>query len=297
MRGEARLEPLVFIWQYVLLVPPSIMFVSGLAILFESVPFLSGKFGDVAYFFLWAMMLGFVAAMIENGKTPGLAAYFDFSGFGFMLDTLRRTVHTTQMSIGRTAFDPAKRSVRVQRSSTQPRLDHAEDRRDDRAGGAGGAGAAVLPSLRSGAREAECAEERPELAQSFRRVGEAARPRGVASSCRAEANSLAGAAWTDAMMTLTSSPLIVVIAVGFAIAGLARSAEGRDADRVRGRGRSHRRRFVPREARRHDRSRLHCAAAEVGLRLVEADEQRDDRALVLLVPSLRLIVARPSSAP
>ncbi|HEX7419913.1 MAG TPA: hypothetical protein VF505_08495, partial [Thermoanaerobaculia bacterium] len=35
VRGEARLEPLVFMWQYALLVPSSIMFVSGLAILFE----------------------------------------------------------------------------------------------------------------------------------------------------------------------------------------------------------------------------------------------------------------------
>jgi hypothetical protein len=108
VRGEAPLQPLVFMWQYALLVPPSIMFVSGVAILFESVPFLSGKFGDVAYFFLWAVTLGFVAAMIETGRNPGIAAYFDFTGFGFLLDTIRRTMHTTQMSIGHTPFDPAK---------------------------------------------------------------------------------------------------------------------------------------------------------------------------------------------
>src|SRR4051812_32037743 len=53
MRGEAPLEPLVFIQQYLLLTPPAIMFVSAVAVLFESVRWLSGKVGDVLYFFLW----------------------------------------------------------------------------------------------------------------------------------------------------------------------------------------------------------------------------------------------------
>src|SRR5205085_8022369 len=62
VRGEAPLEPLVFMGQYLLLVPPAIVFVAALAIFFECTPFLRTKFGDVAYFFIWVSSLGAVAS-------------------------------------------------------------------------------------------------------------------------------------------------------------------------------------------------------------------------------------------
>lgn len=43
VRGEARLEPLIFLQQYLLLTPAAIVFVSAAAVLFESIPLLSGK--------------------------------------------------------------------------------------------------------------------------------------------------------------------------------------------------------------------------------------------------------------
>ena len=42
VRGEAPLEPLVFIRQYLLLTPAAIIFVSAVAVLFESIPWLAG---------------------------------------------------------------------------------------------------------------------------------------------------------------------------------------------------------------------------------------------------------------
>ena len=47
VRGEAPIEPLVFLEQYLLLTPASVVFVSAVAVLFESIPFLSGKLGDL----------------------------------------------------------------------------------------------------------------------------------------------------------------------------------------------------------------------------------------------------------
>jgi len=52
VRSEAALEPWVFLRQYLLLVPPAIVFAAVLAILFESIPFLSGRAGDVVFFFV-----------------------------------------------------------------------------------------------------------------------------------------------------------------------------------------------------------------------------------------------------
>ena len=111
VRGEARLEPLVFIGQYLLLTPAAIVFVSAVAVLFESTPWLAGKFGDVVYFFLWIAVFGLVVANETTHNRIHWVRYFDFTGFGFMIDQMRRTLHTESMSIGASTFDPTKPAI------------------------------------------------------------------------------------------------------------------------------------------------------------------------------------------
>jgi len=111
VRGEARIEPLVFIGQYLLLTPSAIVFVSAVAVLFESIRWLSGKVGDVLYFFLWATVIGLVVANETSKGTINWARCFDFTGFGFMIDQMQRTLHTESVSIGASSFDPAKPAV------------------------------------------------------------------------------------------------------------------------------------------------------------------------------------------
>jgi hypothetical protein len=86
VRGEAPVEPLVFLEQYLLLTPAAVVFVSAAAVLFESIPFLSGKLGDVAYFFFWLAAIGLVASNEAGHHGIGWVRYFDFTGFGFMID-------------------------------------------------------------------------------------------------------------------------------------------------------------------------------------------------------------------
>lgn len=111
MRAEAPLEPLVFIEQYLLLTPPAIVFVSAVAVLFESIRWLSGKLGDVLYFFLWATVLGLVVANETTKGAINWARCFDFTGFGFMIDQMQRTLQTHSVSIGSSSFDPTKPTV------------------------------------------------------------------------------------------------------------------------------------------------------------------------------------------
>jgi hypothetical protein len=111
VRGEARIEPLVFLEQYLLLTPPAIVFVSAVAVLFESIRWLSGKFGDVVYFFLWATVLGLVVANETTKGAINWARCFDFTGFGFMIDQMQRTLQTHSVSIGASSFDPTKPTV------------------------------------------------------------------------------------------------------------------------------------------------------------------------------------------
>lgn len=107
VRGEAPLEPWIFVKHYLLLVPPAIVFASVLAIVFESIPLLSGRFGDVVYFFFWIFSLALVAILVDK-TGGGVAVYFDYSGFAYIINTLKSTFHTSGMSIGSSTFDPAK---------------------------------------------------------------------------------------------------------------------------------------------------------------------------------------------
>jgi hypothetical protein len=108
VRGEASFEPFVFVEQYLLLTPAAIVFVSAVAVLFESIPWLAGKFGDVLYFFLWSAVLGLVVANETSHGRINWARCFDFTGFGFMMDQLQQTLHMNSVSIGSSPFDPTK---------------------------------------------------------------------------------------------------------------------------------------------------------------------------------------------
>ena len=108
VRGEAPLEPLVFIKQYLLLVPPSIMAVSALAIVFESTPLLRTKFGDVLFFFLWMGGIGGTIAVTAEGVGKSWAPYFDVSGLGLLVQQMKTYYNTESVSIGATTFDATK---------------------------------------------------------------------------------------------------------------------------------------------------------------------------------------------
>lgn len=110
VRAEASLELGVFATQYLLLTPPAIVMVAVLAVVFESVPFLSGRFGDVAYFFVWIASLSIVALALAGGA-PTALRYLDFSGVGFMVESIKESFGTTEFSIGGSSFDPAKPTV------------------------------------------------------------------------------------------------------------------------------------------------------------------------------------------
>jgi hypothetical protein len=106
VRGEAPLEPWILVKQYLLLVPPTVVLVSALAVVFESIPFLSGRAGDVLYFFLWATLMAASSALVIN-KVAG-ADYFDFTGLAFLIRQIQSAHHTTSVSIGAGPFDPTR---------------------------------------------------------------------------------------------------------------------------------------------------------------------------------------------
>jgi hypothetical protein len=108
VRGEASLEPLVFALQYLLLMPPAIVAVSALAILFECTPVLRSKFGDVLYFFLWMGLMSAVVVQTDVDHSVTWPHYFDSSGAGMIMQQLKTRYHTDALSIGAITFNAKK---------------------------------------------------------------------------------------------------------------------------------------------------------------------------------------------
>jgi hypothetical protein len=108
LRGEAPLQPLVFGFHYLLIVPPILVFASVIAILFESIRFLSGRFGDAVYFFLWMFTFLIAVQINSNAAGPNWAACLDMTGLGFIMNQLQPITGKAGMAIGSSEFDVSK---------------------------------------------------------------------------------------------------------------------------------------------------------------------------------------------
>ena len=111
IRGEAPLEPLTYVIMFAAVIGPVVIVVSGIALMFECVRPLSGRVGDILYFFLWAMILSIPASTAESTK-PGLGSNFDVFGMAFIINAAKDQAtgdfHAhPEISIGSSRFDPA----------------------------------------------------------------------------------------------------------------------------------------------------------------------------------------------
>ncbi len=226
LRSEAALEPWVFLRQYLLLVPPAIVFAAVLAILFESVPFLSGRAGDVVFFFVWLASLSGTTLLIATATDPGAARYFDFAGLGFVASQVLTGMQEPNLSLGG-PFDPAKPlyvfgGLHVDRVWLLPRI-----------------GSVLIPlpllliavrtfhrfdpALIRGGVERGRRGWMARISAAFKPI---ARLLPSIDSASTVPPTLRSAALTDARMTLTAYPIMLVFAAGIAVATAAAPASG-----------------------------------------------------------------------
>ncbi|MDQ2768427.1 MAG: hypothetical protein M3Y30_14895 [Gemmatimonadota bacterium] len=112
LRGEAPLDPLTYAAMFLAVVGPVVIVVSAIALMFECVRPLSGRFGDVAYFFLWTFLLAIPASTASETK-PGFAGNFDVFGMAFIINAANNQATSDfhshpEVSIGSSRFDPSK---------------------------------------------------------------------------------------------------------------------------------------------------------------------------------------------
>lgn len=226
VRNEAPLEPWVFVKQYILLVPPAIVLAAVLAIVFESVSFLSGRIGDVLYFVIWLSCFSFVVALLANGLDPGPARYLDFGGLGFVFEQMRPMMRTPNLSLGG-GFDPAKplfvfHGLRLDRAWLLPRL---------------GSLLLPLPLLAIALRAFHRFD--PERVRSGGGRERRNWIAGLNAACKPLARilpafpgpasskpSLLRAAAADARLTMTAYPVVLLAALILAVASLANTTDG-----------------------------------------------------------------------
>ena len=214
VRGEAPLEPLIFMKQYAIVTPSTIVFISVAAIVFESIPWLSGRFGDVLYFFVYAASLGIVASSMEHGG-GGSAPLLRLQRIRLPdgADAARRFTRRRCRSARRASIPPKRRSRSPDSISPATPGPRASSRRS---------------------RRFRCCCSRALFFHRFDpariRAAGAKGKRGWMRSFNALARPFArplaaipvrGAALTDAMMTFAITPFAGIALIGITIAALA----------------------------------------------------------------------------
>ncbi|MGA9118241.1 MAG: hypothetical protein WB699_02645 [Bacteroidota bacterium] len=107
VRGEVSLEPIVFAKTFALMFLPMGPTVAALAIMFECVPFLSGRGGDVLYFFFWVLGLSLPVALVGSSHDPSWLLGFDITGIGFFISNIVRATGSTHFTIGYAPYNAA----------------------------------------------------------------------------------------------------------------------------------------------------------------------------------------------
>lgn len=114
VRGEPGLEVLVFLQTYTLTFLPLACYVVSIAVLFDSVPWLMGKLGDLVFFILWVMQMSLLGEIVKPGSFGGSALFvFDFTGMMTLIANLQTIVTTTNFSVGGSSFDAALEPLRL----------------------------------------------------------------------------------------------------------------------------------------------------------------------------------------
>ncbi|WMW79291.1 hypothetical protein RF679_11595 [Undibacterium cyanobacteriorum] len=108
VRGEPGLELWPYLQTYTLVYLPLACYVTGIAILFDSVPWLMGKLGDFLYFILWVAQMSLLTKIIHpSGLAGELLFVFDFTGLMTAILNIQSYTSTSNFSLGGSSFDPA----------------------------------------------------------------------------------------------------------------------------------------------------------------------------------------------
>lgn len=114
VRGEPGIELWPYLQTYTLVYVPLAFYVASIAILFDSVPWLMGKLGDLLYFILWIAQMSLLTKVINpSGALGELLFVFDFTGLMTSILNVQTFAHTSNFSLGGSSFNAALEPLRL----------------------------------------------------------------------------------------------------------------------------------------------------------------------------------------
>ena len=106
LRGEGPIQLSIYLQTYCIHLLPIVFFCVSCAILFDSVPSLMGKAGDVIYFLLWIAQISLMAKMDDPASNIGSPLLLlDFMGLSTGMINLKTLLLTDHLSLGVSPFD------------------------------------------------------------------------------------------------------------------------------------------------------------------------------------------------
>ena len=101
--GHGAFEPLEIVKPWLLLVPPSLLFTSAMALLFDVTPGLRGRGGYVAWFFTWSFLFFLIPAqlggLLDSSKEELKEPAFDPAGVILVEQSIERAIGTRPQSL------------------------------------------------------------------------------------------------------------------------------------------------------------------------------------------------------
>lgn len=106
VRGEGPLQPWVYLQTYLLVLTPTLMLAASVATLCDAWAPLMGKRGDLLFFMLWVAQFMFMPVTLSAAQ-PSLSGWqvFDISGLTSHIVRMSELLHVQHFSIGGSPFD------------------------------------------------------------------------------------------------------------------------------------------------------------------------------------------------
>lgn len=106
LRGDGTIRLSVYLQTYALVLLPMVFYSVSLAILFDSIPVLMGKSGDVLYFILWVAQTSILAQLSGGVQSAiSLSFLFDFNGLSAAVLCFKTIVSGNNFALGGGTFD------------------------------------------------------------------------------------------------------------------------------------------------------------------------------------------------
>lgn len=99
LNSDAPLQPFTYLALAFGVLFPLCVWLASLAALFDALPFLHGRRGDVLAFFCWAMLAGFGTSLVAQNQFAS-AHFFDASGLSTVISLVQSVVETHNFHIG-----------------------------------------------------------------------------------------------------------------------------------------------------------------------------------------------------